>query len=117
MDVTDWGGANSRFSGLVSVGAAQSLDQTALILSVTKRNRQIDVKYITHRQSVLAKWKCIQKKWRPYKKNGIYIIKHIKNVPTTPATCSGTGSENLSRDLEIWSFCAANFCTCDCLHV
>ena len=62
MGVTDLGGANSRFLGLVSVGAAQSLDQTALRPSVTKIIRQIDVKYITHIQSVLAKWKCIQKK-------------------------------------------------------
>ena len=57
----DWGGANSRCLGLVSVGAARSLDQTALRPSVIKRIRQIDVKYITHMQSVLAKWKCIQK--------------------------------------------------------
>ena len=62
MAVTDWGGANSRFLGLVSVGEAQSFDQTALRPSVIKRIRQIDVKYITHMQSVLAKWKCIQKK-------------------------------------------------------
>ena len=52
MSVTDWGGANSRFLGLVSVGAARSLDQTALRPSVIKRIRQIDVKYITHMQSV-----------------------------------------------------------------
>ena len=66
MAVTDWGGANSRFLGLVSVGASHSLDQTALRPSVIKRIRQIDVKYITRMQSVLAKWKCIlqiQKKW------------------------------------------------------
>ena len=68
----DWGGANLRFLGLVSVGAARSLDQTALRPSVIKRIRQIDVKYITHMQSVLEKWKCIQtKKGRPCKKNGI----------------------------------------------
>ena len=30
----DWGGANSRFLGLVSVWAARSFDQTALRLSV-----------------------------------------------------------------------------------
>ena len=58
----DWGGANSRFLGFVSVGAARSFDQTVLRPSVIKRIRQIDVKYITHMQSVLAKWKCIQKK-------------------------------------------------------
>ena len=44
----DWGGANSRFLGLVSVGAAQSLDQTTLRPSVIKKIRHIDVKYITH---------------------------------------------------------------------
>ena len=55
MAVTDWGGANSRFLGLVSVGAARSLDQMALRPSVIKRIRQIDVKYITHMQSVLTK--------------------------------------------------------------
>ena len=46
--VMDWGGANSRFLGIVSVGAAQSLDQTALRPSVIKRICHIDVKYITH---------------------------------------------------------------------
>ena len=51
----DWGDANSRFFGLVSVGAAPSLDQTALRPFVIKRIRQIDVKYITHMQSVHAK--------------------------------------------------------------
>ena len=51
----DWGGANSRFLVLVSVGAARSFDQTALRPSVIKRIRQIDVKYITHMQSELAK--------------------------------------------------------------
>ena len=44
----DWGGANSRFLGLVYVWAARSFDQTALRPSVIKRIRQIDVKYITH---------------------------------------------------------------------
>ena len=53
--VTDWGDANSRLLGLVSVGAARSLDQTALRPSVIKRIRQSDIKYITHIQSVLAK--------------------------------------------------------------
>ena len=48
MAVMDWGGANSRFLGLVSVWAARSFDQTALRPSVIKRIRQIDVKYITH---------------------------------------------------------------------
>ena len=36
----DWGGANSRFLGLVSVWAARSFDQTALRPSVIKRIRQ-----------------------------------------------------------------------------
>ena len=44
MAVTDWGGANSRFLGLVSVGAARSFDQTALRPSVIKIIRQIDAK-------------------------------------------------------------------------
>ena len=55
MAVTDWGGANSRFFGLVSVGAARSLDQTSLRPSVIKRIRRNDVKYITHMQRVLVK--------------------------------------------------------------
>ena len=67
----DWGGANSRFLGLVSVGAARSFDQMALRPSVIKRIRQIDVKYITHMQSVLAKWKCIQKKEKRKKKGDL----------------------------------------------
>ena len=62
MAVTDWGGANSRFLGLVSMGAAQSLDQMALRLAVIKRIHQIDVKYITHMQSVLAKMEMYTKK-------------------------------------------------------
>ena len=68
--MTDWGGANSRFLGLVSVGEARSLDQTALRPSVLKRIRRSDVKYITHLQIVLAKkLKCTQneKKRRPVK--------------------------------------------------
>ena len=47
----DWGGANSRLLGLVSVGAAQSLDQTALRPFVIKGIRHIEVKYITHTAS------------------------------------------------------------------
>ena len=58
----DCGGANSRFLGLVSVGAARSLDQTALRPSVIKRIHQIDVKYKTHMQSVLAKMGMYTKK-------------------------------------------------------
>ena len=37
----DWGDANSRFLGLVSVRAARSLDQTALRPSVIQRIRHI----------------------------------------------------------------------------
>ena len=50
-------------------GAARSLDQRALRLSVIKRIRQIDVKYITHMQSVLAKNGNVQKNERPCKNN------------------------------------------------
>ena len=71
MAVTDWGGANSRFLGLVYVGAARSIDQTALRPSVTNIIRQIDVKYITHTQSVLAKMEMYTKKVDLVKKNGI----------------------------------------------
>ena len=62
MVVTDWGDANSRFLGLVSVGAARALDQTALRPSVIKIIRQINVKYITHMQSVLANMEMYTKK-------------------------------------------------------
>ena len=72
MAVTDWRADNLRFLGLVSVWAALSLDQTALRPSVIKRIRQIDVKYITHMQSVLAKMEMytkkgdlVKKKWHP----------------------------------------------------
>ena len=58
----DWGGANSGFLGFVSVGEARSLDQMALRPSVIKRICQIDVKYITHMQSVLAKMEMYTKK-------------------------------------------------------
>ena len=44
----DWGGANSRFLGLVSVWAARSFDQTALNRLSSKESVKIDVKYITH---------------------------------------------------------------------
>ena len=47
----DGGGANLRLFGLVSVGTARSLDQTALRQSVIKRICHIDVKYITHTAS------------------------------------------------------------------
>ena len=70
MALTDWGDANSRFLGLVSVGATQSLDQTALRPSVIKRIRQNDVKHITHMQSVLAKiMEMYTKQRRPCKNN------------------------------------------------
>ena len=68
MAVTYWGGANSRFLELVSVGAARSLDQTALRLFVIKRIREIDGKYITQIQSVLAKMEMYTKKERPVQK-------------------------------------------------
>ena len=54
MVVTDWGDANSIFLGLVTVGAAQSLDQMPLRPSVIKRITSYDVKHITHMQNVLA---------------------------------------------------------------
>ena len=70
MAVTDWGDANSRFLGLVPVGAARSLDQTALRPPVIKKIREIDVKYITHMQSVLAKeMEMYTKKGRHCKNN------------------------------------------------
>ena len=53
------------------MGAARSLDQTALRPSVIKRIRQIDVKYISHMQSVLAKMEMYTKTGRPCKKNDI----------------------------------------------
>ena len=55
----DWGGANSRFLGLVSVWAARSFDQTALRPSVIKRIRQIDVKYITQASVSLREHACV----------------------------------------------------------
>ena len=39
--MTDWGDANSRFLALVYVGAARSIDQTALRPYVIKRIRQM----------------------------------------------------------------------------
>ena len=49
---------NSKLFGLVYVGAARSLDQTALRSTVCHQNNlSNDVKYITHMQSVLAKKK------------------------------------------------------------
>ena len=40
MAVTDWGGANSRFLGLVSVGAAGSSDQMAFSRLTSERRAQ-----------------------------------------------------------------------------
>ena len=51
----DCGDANSRFFGLVSVGEAQSLDQTAMSPFCHQKNPSNDVKHITYMQSVLAK--------------------------------------------------------------
>ena len=110
MAVTDWGGANSRFLVLVFVGVARLLDQTALRPFVIKGIRQIDVKYITHMQSVLAKWKCIQKR-RPCKKmasvrskmrdrsaqKDIYIYIYISSI----LKCSNDSS----RLWWNWQFC------------
>ena len=48
--------------GISVCGAARSLDQMALRLYVIKRIRQIDVTYITHIQSVLAKMEMYTKK-------------------------------------------------------
>ena len=73
MAVTDWGGANSRFLGLVSVGAARSFDQTALRPFVIKRIRQIDVKYITHMQKCTCKMEM-------YPKKGLVKKKGIRKV-------------------------------------
>ena len=71
MAVTDWGGANLRFLGLVSVRAARSFNQTEFRPSVIKIICQIDVKCITHMQSVLAKMEMYIKKGDLVKKNGI----------------------------------------------
>ena len=53
--------------------AARSLDQTALRPYVIKIIRQIDVKYITHMQSVLAKIEM-------YTKKGDLVKKGIRKV-------------------------------------
>ena len=63
--VTDWGGVNSRLLGLVSVGAARSLDQTTLRPTVTKRNRQIDVKCVLAKMEMYTKREILYKKWHP----------------------------------------------------
>ena len=73
----DWGGANSRFLGLVSVWAARSFDQTALRPSVIKRIRQIDVKYIAHITQYICNSNIYARScqvWRAYLiRYGIYI--------------------------------------------
>ena len=108
---------NSRFLGLVSVGAARSLDQTALRPSVIKRIRQmtLNTKH-TCKVYLRKKWKCTQngKKEETCKNNMVssknetvllrIIYKSPLNVPTTPAACGGTGSsvkrsENLSHPI------------------
>ena len=81
----DWGGANLRFLGLVSVWAARSLEQTALRPSVIKRIRQNDVTYITHMQSVLPKriYGNVHKKMkkrRPCKNNMASVRSKNKTV-------------------------------------
>ena len=90
----DWGSANSRFLGLVSVGAARSLYQMALRPSVIKRIRQIDVKCITHiashhvvdvRKDILSKnaapilfIMCYKGEVQPYRKTDYKpIIYHL----------------------------------------
>ena len=45
----DWGGANSRFLGLVSVGAENDIKTVC-----HKKNPSNDIKYITHMQRVLG---------------------------------------------------------------
>ena len=74
MAVTDWGGANSRFLGLVSVWAARSFDQTALRPSVIKRIRQIDVKYITHITSLLLLFAMIRSVVKSFKVPGVEVV-------------------------------------------
>ena len=64
--VTEWGSANLRFLGLVSVGAARSLDQTALRPSKHQNNPSNDVKYI----SINTHTKCTCQKNGNVHKNG-----------------------------------------------
>ena len=102
--MTDGGGAKSRFLGLVSVGAARSLDQTALRSSVIKRIRQIDVKYITHMQSVLAKMEM-------YTRNGD-LVKKMASVRSKNRSAQNDiykstlkCSNDSSRLWWNWQFC------------
>ena len=94
MAVTDWGDANSRFLGLVSVGATRSLRP-----SVIKIIRQMTVK--THNTNANGN---VQKR-RPWKnnmaflrsKNETVVIRMIYNKNTlkfsnTLAAYGGTGS-------------------------
>ena len=55
VPVMDWGGANSRFLGLVSVGAAQSLDQTELRPSVIKRIHNTHAKCTCEKMEMYTK--------------------------------------------------------------
>ena len=77
----DWGGANPRFLGLVSVGAAQSLDQTALRPSGIKRICHIDVKYITH----VASHACVD------------VRKGIRSKNVAPRLFINTPGKGISR--------------------
>ena len=61
------------------MGAARSLDQTALRPSVIKRIRQIDVKYITHMQSVLAKMEMYIKTGDLVKKGASVRSKNMRD--------------------------------------
>ena len=105
MAVTDWEGANLRFLGLVSVGAARSLDQTASRPSVIKRIRQIDGKYITQMQSVLAKMEMYTKKGRPCKKKASERSKNetvvLRMIYKKHIKCSNDSS----RLWWNWQFC------------
>ena len=54
----DWGGANSRFLGLVSVGGggcSTIIRSNGIETVCHQKNPSNDVKYITHMQSELAK--------------------------------------------------------------
>ena len=70
--MTDWGGANSKFLGLLYVGTAQS---NGIETVCHQKNLSNDVKYITHMQSVQAKMEMytkMKKKRRPCKHNMVY---------------------------------------------
>ena len=67
------------------MGAARSLDQTALRLVCHQKNPSNDVKYITHMQSVLAK-KFIE----VYTKNLVSLIKVQNGDCSTPNDIKST---------------------------